>query len=56
MLHLVIHIKTLHLKYFVIRNRYREDIIKPGQVGGHCQLDVNILKSQGEHKSPLQSW
>ncbi|XP_055884177.1 EGF domain-specific O-linked N-acetylglucosamine transferase-like isoform X1 [Biomphalaria glabrata] len=38
------------------RNRYREDIIKPGQVGGHCQLDVNILKSQGEHKSPLQSW
>ncbi|XP_059152195.1 EGF domain-specific O-linked N-acetylglucosamine transferase-like [Physella acuta] len=38
------------------RNRYREDVIRPGQVGGHCQLDVKALKSEGEHKSPLQSW
>ncbi|XP_005089308.1 EGF domain-specific O-linked N-acetylglucosamine transferase [Aplysia californica] len=38
------------------RNRYREDVLKEGQVGGHCTLDVKALKAEGEHKSPLQSW
>ncbi|KAH9500584.1 hypothetical protein Btru_076977 [Bulinus truncatus] len=38
------------------RNRYREDILKPGQVGGHCKLNIKTLKAENEHKSPLQSW
>ena len=37
-------------------DRYREDIFKPGQVGGRCKLDTVAFKSQGDHKSPLQSW
>ena len=37
-------------------DRYREDIFKPGQVGGKCALNSQLLKSNGEHKSPLQSW
>ncbi|BFZ10952.1 hypothetical protein BsWGS_13992 [Bradybaena similaris] len=38
------------------RNRYREDILGPNHIGGHCKLDVSGLKAEGEHKSPLQSW
>ncbi|RUS70729.1 hypothetical protein EGW08_021507 [Elysia chlorotica] len=38
------------------RDRYREDILGPGLVGGHCELDKAGLRAQGEHKSPLQSW
>jgi len=37
-------------------DRYREDIFKPGQVAGKCKVDRALLKSQGDHKSPLQSW
>ncbi|GFR77910.1 EGF domain-specific O-linked N-acetylglucosamine transferase [Elysia marginata] len=37
------------------RDRYREDVLGPGLIGGHCRLDVAGLKAQGEHKSPLQS-
>ncbi|XP_054717643.1 EGF domain-specific O-linked N-acetylglucosamine transferase-like [Uloborus diversus] len=36
--------------------RYRDDVIKEGQVGGKCKLKQKLLKLQGEHKSPLQSW
>ncbi|KAK3769696.1 hypothetical protein RRG08_004947 [Elysia crispata] len=38
------------------RDRYREDVLGPGLVGGHCELDDVNLRAQGEHKSPLQSW
>lgn len=37
-------------------DRYREDIFKPGQVGGKCKLNSGMLKANGDHKSPLQSW
>ena len=37
-------------------DRYREDVIKPGDVGGHCKLNAAEFKKQGGHKSPLQSW
>lgn len=37
-------------------DRYREDIFKQGQVGGKCKLDSNLLRNNGDHKSPLQSW
>ncbi|XP_042901667.1 EGF domain-specific O-linked N-acetylglucosamine transferase isoform X1 [Parasteatoda tepidariorum] len=36
--------------------RYRDDVIREGQVGGHCKLKKKLLKQQGQHKSPLQSW
>ncbi|UYV74182.1 EOGT [Cordylochernes scorpioides] len=36
--------------------KYREDVIKEGQIGGRCQLNKKLLKSMGQHKSPLQSW
>ena len=37
-------------------DRYREDLLKPGQVGGKCKFDSEKFKAQGDHKSPLQSW
>ncbi|XP_071081887.1 EGF domain-specific O-linked N-acetylglucosamine transferase-like [Haliotis cracherodii] len=37
-------------------NRYREDLLDNGKIGGHCQLDKASLARQGDHKSPLQSW
>lgn len=37
-------------------SRFREDVFKSGEVGGHCKLHVDKLRSEGEHKSPLQSW
>jgi len=37
-------------------DRYREDIFKPGQVGGRCKFNAHDFFKQGTHKSPLQSW
>ncbi|XP_077497353.1 EGF-domain O-GlcNAc transferase isoform X1 [Amblyomma americanum] len=36
--------------------KYREDILGRGLVGGHCQLDRDSLRLEGDHRSPLQSW
>ncbi|GIY59119.1 EGF domain-specific O-linked N-acetylglucosamine transferase [Caerostris extrusa] len=36
--------------------RYRDDVIREGQVGGYCKVKKKTLKQQGQHKSPLQSW
>ena len=35
---------------------FLEDIFHEGEVGGHCKLNSALLRKQGEHKSPLQSW
>jgi protein O-GlcNAc transferase len=37
-------------------DRYREDILKPGDIGGNCKLNREDLIKNGDHKSPLQSW
>uniref|UniRef100_A0AAQ5X0W5 EGF domain-specific O-linked N-acetylglucosamine (GlcNAc) transferase n=1 Tax=Amphiprion ocellaris TaxID=80972 RepID=A0AAQ5X0W5_AMPOC len=36
--------------------RYKEDFIQTGEIGGHCRLNKRALAAEGEHKSPLQSW
>ncbi|XP_054640868.1 EGF domain-specific O-linked N-acetylglucosamine transferase isoform X2 [Dunckerocampus dactyliophorus] len=36
--------------------RYKEDFIQKGEIGGHCRLNQQALAAAGEHKSPLQSW
>ncbi|XP_061641891.1 EGF domain-specific O-linked N-acetylglucosamine transferase isoform X2 [Phyllopteryx taeniolatus] len=36
--------------------RYKEDFIQKGEIGGHCRLNKQALEAAGEHKSPLQSW
>lgn len=36
--------------------KYRDDVLGPGLIGGHCRLKVDLLRSLGQHKSPLQSW
>ncbi|KAI3370371.1 hypothetical protein L3Q82_025140 [Scortum barcoo] len=36
--------------------RYKEDFIQKGEIGGHCRLDKRALAAEGDHKSPLQSW
>ncbi|XP_038596623.1 EGF domain-specific O-linked N-acetylglucosamine transferase [Tachyglossus aculeatus] len=36
--------------------RFKEDFFQSGQIGGHCILDVHTLMSEGQRKSPLQSW
>ena len=35
---------------------FLEDIFQEGEVGGHCELNGELMKRQGAHKSPLQSW
>lgn len=36
--------------------RFREDVFKPGEIGGYCTLNKTLLQLHGQHKSPLQSW
>ncbi|KAI4827439.1 hypothetical protein KUCAC02_030832 [Chaenocephalus aceratus] len=36
--------------------RYKEDFIQQGEIGGRCRLNKPALAAEGEHKSPLQSW
>ncbi|XP_077583223.1 EGF domain-specific O-linked N-acetylglucosamine transferase [Stigmatopora nigra] len=36
--------------------RYKEDFIQKGEIGGHCRLNKQALAAAGEHNSPLQSW
>ncbi|KAJ8258554.1 hypothetical protein COCON_G00175660 [Conger conger] len=38
------------------QERYKEDFLQAGEVGGHCSLNTRALLSEGQHKSPLQSW
>ncbi|XP_059518998.1 EGF domain-specific O-linked N-acetylglucosamine transferase isoform X2 [Myotis daubentonii] len=37
-------------------DRFQEDVFQTGEIGGHCKLDVHTLMSEGQRKSPLQSW
>uniref|UniRef100_A0A673TSI0 EGF domain-specific O-linked N-acetylglucosamine transferase n=1 Tax=Suricata suricatta TaxID=37032 RepID=A0A673TSI0_SURSU len=37
-------------------DRFKEDFFQSGEIGGHCTLDIPTLMSQGQRKSPLQSW
>lgn len=37
-------------------DRYRENTIGRGHVGGKCKFDASNFHRQGTHKSPLQSW
>ncbi|XP_043978681.1 EGF domain-specific O-linked N-acetylglucosamine transferase isoform X3 [Gambusia affinis] len=36
--------------------RYDEDFIRTGEIGGRCKLNKQALAAEGDHKSPLQSW
>ncbi|XP_062842194.1 EGF domain-specific O-linked N-acetylglucosamine transferase [Trichomycterus rosablanca] len=36
--------------------RYKEDFLQQGEVGGRCRLNSDALKAEGQHMSPLQSW
>ncbi|XP_078488606.1 EGF domain-specific O-linked N-acetylglucosamine transferase [Ciona intestinalis] len=38
------------------RDKFRENIFKPGQIGGDCEVNEKMLEEQKEHKSALQSW
>ncbi|MBN3296612.1 EOGT transferase, partial [Amia calva] len=55
------HCRATNL-YLDLRNpqrsheRYKEDFIQEGEIGGHCSLNKKALLSEGQHKSPLQSW
>ncbi|PNI79870.1 EOGT isoform 6 [Pan troglodytes] len=37
-------------------DRFMEDFFQSGEIGGHCKLDIRTLMSEGQRKSPLQSW
>ncbi|XP_075039512.1 EGF domain-specific O-linked N-acetylglucosamine transferase [Mixophyes fleayi] len=55
------HCRATNL-YLDLRNpqrsndRFKEDFLREGEIGGHCDLDAQKLLSQGHRKSPLQSW
>ncbi|XP_075704109.1 EGF domain-specific O-linked N-acetylglucosamine transferase-like [Rhinoderma darwinii] len=57
----LLHCRATNL-YLDLRNprrpqdRLKEDFIQEGEMGGHCDLDSQKLLSQGDRKSPLQSW
>ncbi|XP_053724846.1 EGF domain-specific O-linked N-acetylglucosamine transferase [Synchiropus splendidus] len=36
--------------------RYKEDFVRVGEIGGHCMLNREALTAERGHKSPLQSW
>uniref|UniRef100_A0A3B3DCH5 EGF domain-specific O-linked N-acetylglucosamine (GlcNAc) transferase n=1 Tax=Oryzias melastigma TaxID=30732 RepID=A0A3B3DCH5_ORYME len=36
--------------------RFQEDFIQMGEIGGLCKLNKQALAAEGDHKSPLQSW
>ncbi|CAL9705033.1 unnamed protein product [Knipowitschia caucasica] len=36
--------------------RYKDDFIQKGEIGGSCRLNKRGLEAAGEHQSPLQSW
>lgn len=36
--------------------RYAMDVLKQGQIGGHCKLHTERLKEELQHVSALQSW
>ncbi|XP_059393853.1 EGF domain-specific O-linked N-acetylglucosamine transferase [Carassius carassius] len=36
--------------------RYKEDFLEQGEIGGHCSLNSKALAAEGTQKSPLQSW
>ncbi|KAK7074343.1 hypothetical protein SK128_004577 [Halocaridina rubra] len=36
--------------------RYSMDVLKYGQIGGYCKLNKNLLQSNADQISPLQSW
>lgn len=35
---------------------YDMDVLKPGQIGGHCKLDKKALKAEVSRLSSLQTW
>uniref|UniRef100_A0A4W5NUF3 EGF domain specific O-linked N-acetylglucosamine transferase n=1 Tax=Hucho hucho TaxID=62062 RepID=A0A4W5NUF3_9TELE len=35
--------------------RYKEDFLQEGEIGGRCSLNRRALAAEGEHKRPLQS-
>ncbi|XP_036896813.1 EGF domain-specific O-linked N-acetylglucosamine transferase isoform X2 [Sturnira hondurensis] len=37
-------------------DRFKEDFLQTGEIGGHCKLDIHTLMSEDQRKSPLQSW
>ncbi|XP_021019794.1 EGF domain-specific O-linked N-acetylglucosamine transferase [Mus caroli] len=37
-------------------DRFKEDFLQGGEIGGYCKLDGHALVSEGQRKSPLQSW
>uniref|UniRef100_A0A8B9LGZ1 EGF domain-specific O-linked N-acetylglucosamine transferase n=1 Tax=Astyanax mexicanus TaxID=7994 RepID=A0A8B9LGZ1_ASTMX len=38
------------------QERYKEDFLQKGEIGGRCRLNSAALEAEGQHKSPLQSW
>uniref|UniRef100_A0A8C5L3C4 EGF domain-specific O-linked N-acetylglucosamine transferase n=1 Tax=Jaculus jaculus TaxID=51337 RepID=A0A8C5L3C4_JACJA len=42
--------------FFLLYIRFKEDFLQGGEIGGHCKLDSSTLMSEGQRKSPLQSW
>lgn len=55
------HAANLYLDFTNLKpdsssDRFREDVFREGQVGGHCKFKQDLHKEQGKNKSPLQSW
>ncbi|XP_060562426.1 EGF domain-specific O-linked N-acetylglucosamine transferase-like isoform X2 [Ruditapes philippinarum] len=52
--------KNIYLDFrhatFTANENFQEDFLLDGEIGGHCELNKRLLKAEGEHKSPLQSW
>jgi len=51
-----IFIDFRNVNFVTSSDRYKENLFREGDIGGHCELNRNLLSQQGAHKSPLQSW
>ncbi|XP_014780252.1 EGF domain-specific O-linked N-acetylglucosamine transferase isoform X1 [Octopus bimaculoides] len=51
-----IYIDFRNIDLNIGNDRFREDILKENEIGGHCHIFKNLIRAEGQHKSPLQSW
>ena len=50
------HENIFWTQFNLLPTRFKEDFFQSGEIGGYCKLDIRTLMSEGQRKSPLQSW
>ncbi|ESO10733.1 hypothetical protein HELRODRAFT_72578 [Helobdella robusta] len=51
-----IYINLKQVDFVNSNNRFKEDVFKPGDLGGDCTVNQTLIKSMGSQKGALSSW